>query len=199
MMTDDDLLRAYTERNDKGALDELFGRRRDEVYRAARRILKNDADANDAVQLAFVNALEKLGTLRERARFPAWLRRIAVNAALEMKRSRRRPPFQPAALPESAWSRDDFEVLRKALDGLPEEYRQPILLHYADGLSYEEIAEILDCPRGTVGTHIHRGMERLRASVSGAIARSAAVMICFLDGVPGTGDSAFAAVPSNLA
>ncbi len=199
MMTDDDLLEAYSARSDRGALDELFRRRRDEVYQAARRILRNDADANDAVQATFVNALEKLGTLRERSRFPAWLRRIAVNVALEMRRSRRRPELGPARIPESPWSREDFEVLRKALDELPDDYRQPILLHYCDGLSYDEIAEVLNCPRGTVGTHIHRGMGRLRASLSGAVATSAAVMLCLLDRAPGGGDTAFASAPSNLA
>jgi RNA polymerase sigma-70 factor (ECF subfamily) len=143
--------------------------------------------------------MEKLETLKEPARFPAWLRRIAVNSALEMKRSRaRRAPPPGATLnasPDGRWTAEDFELLRKALDDLPDDYRQPILLHYAEGLSYEDIAEILECPKGTVGTHIHRGMARLRASVSGAVAASAATMLCLLDRVSGPGDTALAAAP----
>jgi RNA polymerase sigma-70 factor (ECF subfamily) len=201
MMTDDELLRSWSERGDRTALDELLGRHRDEGLRAARRILRNEADANDAVQTAFVSAIEKLGTLREGARFPAWLRRIVVNSALEMRRTRSRKP--PGAVlspsPDERWSTEDFEILRKALDELPDDYRQPIVLHYCDGRSYEEVAEILDCPRGTVGTNIHRGMERLRVSLKGAVADSAATMLCLLDGLPGPGDSAFASAPDNFA
>src|SRR5574341_707250 len=118
MMTDDDLLRAYSERKDRTALDELFRRHDDIAYRAAQRILRNDADARDAVQAAFLNAIEKRDTLKESARFPGWLRRIAVNAALEMKRSRaRRTPPPGAALSAMAdgrWTAEDFEMLRKA-------------------------------------------------------------------------------------
>jgi len=196
MRTDDDLLRAYGERKDRTALDELFRRHDEVVYRAARRILRNDADARDAVQAAFLNAIEKLDTLKESARFPAWLRRIAVNVALEMKRARARrtPPagavFDPP--PDARWSREDFELLRRALDDLPDDYRQPILLHYAEGLTYEAISEILACPKGTVGTNIHRGMARLRASVSGAVAAAAATMLCLLDRATGPGDTALA-------
>ncbi len=201
MMTDDELLKGWTERGEKAALDELLARHRDEGLQAARRILRNEADAHDAVQAACVNAIEKIGTLREGARFPAWLRRIVVNAALEMRRSRARrlpgPVLSPS--PDERWSTEDFELLRKALDELPDDYRQPIVLHYCDGLSYEEVAGILDCPRGTVGTNIHRGMARLRASVKGAVADSAATMLCLLDRLPGPGDSAFASAPDSFA
>lgn len=200
-MTDDELLRSWTERGDRGALDELLARHRDGAFRAARRILRNEADAHDAVQAACVHAIEKLGTLRETGRFAAWLRRIAVNAALEMRRSRGRqiPGALLAPPPDERWSSEDFEVLRKAVDELPDDYRQPIVLHYCEGLSYEEVAELLDCPRGTVGTHIHRGMARLRASLTGALAESAATMLCLLDGLPGPGDSAYASAPDNFA
>ena len=201
MRTDDELLKDWTGRGDSCALDELLARHREGAFRAARRILRNEADAHDAVQAACVHAIEKLGTLREEGRFGAWMRRIAVNAALEMRRSRARglpaAPLSPA--PDERWSGEDFEVLRKAVDELPDEYRQPIVLHYCEGLSYDEVAELLDCPRGTVGTHIHRGMARLRASLTGALAHSTATMLCLLDRLPGPGDSAFASAPDNFA
>ncbi len=200
-MDDGDLLRAWRERSDRGALDALLGRHREDAYRAARRILRNDADAHDAAQAACVQAIEKLPCLRDSGRFGAWLRRIAVNAALEARRSRaRRLPANAAVLtPDERWSAEDFEILRKAVDGLPDDYRQPIVLHYCEGFSYEEVAEMLDWPRGTVGTNIHRGMARLRASLTGALASSAATMLCLLDRLPGPGDSAFAAAPDGLA
>ena len=169
-------------------VQELFERHRDDVYRTAWRILRNDADALDATQAAFLNALQALPTLKEADRFPGWLRRIAVNAALGLKRTRgldrRRAESAPRTEPEVPMSAEDFQVLKRALDDLPDEYRQPILLHHAEGLSYDEIARILDWPRGTVGTNIHRGLQRLRTALAGCFASSDRILIALLEQPP---------------
>lgn len=190
-------------------LEERFGRHKDEVYWTARRILRNDADALDATQATFLNALQALSTLKEESKFPGWIRRIAVNVALGMKRSRltERLHADDAARPaefEPAMSADDFNVLKRAVAELPEEYRLPIVLHHAEGLSYDEIARTLDWPRGTVGTNIHRGLERLRTALAGSFANSDKVLIALLEGslppAPSTGpDTALAMGPLNLA
>ena len=189
-------------------LPELFERQRDDLYRIARRILRNDADALDATQAAFLHALQALPTLKDETRFPAWLRRIAVNAALGMKRTRgldrQRAGGAPRPEMEVPMSAEDFQVLRRALDDLPDEYRQPILLHHAEGLSYEEIAQILDWPRGTVGTNIHRGLERLRTALAGSFAGSDRILIALLEQAPPPPasrgpDTALACGPANLA
>ena len=101
-------------------------------------------------------------------------------------------------------SAEDFQVLRRALDDLPDEYRQPILLHHAEGLSYEEVAQILDWPRGTVGTNIHRGLQRLRSALAGSFASSDRILIALLEQAPPSAppagpDSALALDPPNLA
>jgi RNA polymerase sigma-70 factor (ECF subfamily) len=188
MKSDEELFRAYSAESDRDALQELFERHKDDVYRTTRRILRNDADALDATQSTFLNALQALPSLKEADRFPGWLRRIAVNAALGMKRSRgsERAHAGSSARPEmeTPMSAEDFQVLKRALDELPEEYRLPIVLHHSEGLSYEEIARMLEWPRGTVGTNIHRGMERLRISLAGSFASSDRVLIALLEGTP---------------
>ncbi len=204
MRSDEELFRS----GDREALEELFERHRDGVTRTVRRILRNDADALDATQATFLNALQALPTLKEAARFSAWLRRIAVNAALGMKRTRGLDRHRAEAVPrpemEVPLSAEDFQALRRALDDLPDEYRQPILLHHAEGLSYEEIAQILDWPRGTVGTNIHRGLERLRTALAGSFASSDRILLALLEQAPPQAPSAgpgtaLAAAPFPLA
>jgi RNA polymerase sigma-70 factor (ECF subfamily) len=184
MTSDEELFRT----GGREAIEVLFERHRGDVYRTARRILRNDADALDATQATFLNALQALPSLKDAARFPAWLRRIAVNAALGMKRTRGLERNRAEAAPrpdlEVPMSPDDFRVLRRALDDLPDEYRQPILLHHAEGLSYEEIAQILDWPRGTVGTNIHRGLERLRTALAGSFTSTDRILLALLEQVP---------------
>lgn len=188
MKSTEELLRAYSEANDKAALQELFHRQREDVYLTARRILRNDADALDATQATFLQAMRRIGTLREAGRFPAWLRRISVNVALGMKRSRAPDPeaererLRAVRVPDrdEAQVREELEILKVELDRLPEGYRLPIVLHHCEGLSYEEIGRLLACPKNTVGTKIHRGLERLRAALTPALAHSAEVLLALL-------------------
>jgi RNA polymerase sigma-70 factor (ECF subfamily) len=188
MKSDEELFRAHSESSDRDALQELFERHQDDVYRTTRRILRNDADALDATQATFLSALQALPTLKEAERFPGWLRRIAVNSALGMKRSRGSERARAGSIPkpgmEVPMSAEDFQVVQRALDELPEEYRLPIVLHHREGFSYEEIAGMLEWPRGTVGTNIHRGMERLRVSLAGSFASSDRLLIALLEGGP---------------
>jgi len=190
-------------------LEDLYERHRDDVYRTTHRILRNDADALDATQATFLNALQALPSLKDEAKFPGWLRRIAVNVALGMRRTRvverAHGDSPPVAEPAPALSADDYQVLKRAVNELPEEYRLPIVLHHSEGLSYDEISRIMECPRGTVGTNIHRGLERLRLALAGSFASSDEILIALLENppppsVPPRGpDSAFAAGPPTLA
>lgn len=170
------------------AFEELFRRHKDDIYRTTRRILRNDADALDATQSTFLNALQALPSLKDEAKFPGWLRRIAVNVALGMRRARasERPwgECTPAAEPAPAMSADDYQVLKRAVNELPDDYRLPIVLHHGEGLSYEEIARMMDIPRGTVGTHIHRGLERLRLALAGSFTATDEILIALLEGAP---------------
>ena len=200
MSSDEELFQAYGERGDRGALDALFERHRDGVYVGARRILRNEADALDATQATFLNALRALPRLKEGARFPGWLRRIAVNVALEMRRSRRSEEFRSKKAggpvpPGGGVDAESQAILRRALEELPDDYRLPIVLHHCEGLTYEEIARLLECPRGTVGTNIHRGLERLREALAPRLEISDQAIAALL-GAPGPDpDTAFAGTP----
>ncbi|MBI2933425.1 MAG: sigma-70 family RNA polymerase sigma factor [Planctomycetes bacterium] len=182
MRTDLELFEAYRGHGDRQALDELFRRHVDAVYRTTRRILGNNADAEDATQAAFMNVIRHAATLKEGASFAGWLYRIAVNAALKARarRAQERPVAGLEAVVGSNARRegDMRQVLEKAIEGLPEEYRHPIQLHYFEGLTCDEIAEALECPRGTVGTRLNRGMDRLRAALAGSgLALTAAALL----------------------
>src|SRR4026209_1517073 len=107
-------------------VQDLFERHREDVYRTTRRILRNDADALDATQATFLNALQALPTLKEAEKFPGWLRRIAVNGALGMRRSRASGgatgDLVRAPEPTPVLNADDYQVLKRAVNALPEEY-----------------------------------------------------------------------------
>ena len=126
-----------------------------------------------------------------------------MNVALEMRRSRvseesRTRKAGGPIPPGGGVDAESQAILRRALEDLPEEYRLPIVLHHCEGLSYEEIARLLDCPRGTVGTNIHRGLECLRAALAPRLEISDQAIAALLGGPPLDGDSAFAVGPPSL-
>ena len=140
-------------------------------------ILKDRARAEEEVQEAYLTALESLPRLTDRERFYPWLRRIAVNRAIEaMRRTRRRdriraehPGGASGAVEEPAAAdalKDIIRVeagrrVRAALDRLPERQRAAVVLRFFDGLSMREIAEILGCEPVTARTQVFRGLQRL--------------------------------------
>jgi RNA polymerase sigma-70 factor (ECF subfamily) len=144
----DEALLARVTRGDRAGLDELFRRYRAVSFRVAYRLLGNEADALDAVQEGFVNALTNLRGFRGQSSFKTWLLRIVTNAALDLGRTRRRrearavngwagddPPAAPA--PEGDLDRADLrDALDRALAVLPEAQRQTFVLHVDGGLSY---------------------------------------------------------------
>lgn len=139
------------------------------------RIVSNRADAEDATQIALMAIVRALPRFDGRSKFSTWVYRIATNAALdEVRRIRRRPV--PAEDPVGAASagrrgapstRDGSEsvesqmVIRHALTQLPEEFRTAIVLRHIADLEYEEIAEILEIPVGTVRSRLSRGRAQL--------------------------------------
>ena len=138
-------------------------------------------DASDVAQDAFLKAWRKLPEFDERARFYTWLYRIASNTALDWrKRERYRKhgdlPVRPEgedALPDagpgpqtSARRRELAAAIDRAIDGLPPHYHEIVVLRETDGLSYEEIAEVLGISKGTVESRLFRARERLREVLS---------------------------------
>ena len=156
------------------ALYELIMRRYNRLlFRVARGIVREDDEARDVVQAAYVRAYYHLNQFRGPAGFRSWLARIAINEALA--RARRTPalvaaeeqilafPDMDNSEPESAAeSRDVLRILQAAIDRLPEEFRQVFMLRGVEQLSISETAELLDIKPATVKTRFHRARRLLQ-------------------------------------
>lgn len=129
------------------------------------------ADADDLTQDVFETALQRLGELREAAAFPGWLLSIARHAALDAKR--RRAPLtgiEIDAVDANATHEDRLDAQRSlaAIRGLPEAYRETLMLRLVEGLSGPEIAQRTGLSPGSVRVNLHRGMALLRTALTGA-------------------------------
>ena len=150
---------------DRAALDALLRRHYDRLYALCRRMTGDAADAADACQEALIAIVRGLPAFDGRSAFGTWAYRVATNACLdEMRRRRRRPePGLPEGSAEVASPIDQIESstvrvdLDKALQSLPADYRAVVVLRDLCGLSYDEIAQALDIPPGTVRSRIARG------------------------------------------
>ena len=159
---------------DRDGFGELHRRYYARVVGVVAGILKDRARAEEEVQEAYLTALESLPRLADRERFYPWLRRIAVNRAIEaMRRTRRRERIRAehsGAGAEEHGAGDALEKIirveaghrvRAALDRLPERQRAAVVLRFFDGLPMREIAEILGCEPVTARTQVFRGLQRL--------------------------------------
>jgi RNA polymerase sigma-70 factor (ECF subfamily) len=160
------------------ALFEILMRRHNErVYRAARAILRDDREAEDVMQQAYVNAYAHLRQFDGRAQFSTWLTRIAVHEAIARarKRGRYEPldggsdgghtviPMSPAPDPErQAFARELGALLESAVDGLSDGYREVFMLREVEGMSTAETAAVLDISEDLVKTRLSRARAALR-------------------------------------
>jgi RNA polymerase sigma-70 factor (ECF subfamily) len=177
------------QKGDGEAFATLVERHQRQLYRLALRMTGSEADAQEVLQEAFLNAYQKLPLFRGEAQFSSWLYRIAANSALMRLRRKRRAPDalteQPLELsgprfsadgyldppPMSDWSQraDDKmmsaelgSAIQKAVGQLPEDYRTVFLLKDVDGLSNEDIATALDLTVPAVKSRLHRARLALR-------------------------------------
>jgi RNA polymerase sigma-70 factor (ECF subfamily) len=145
------------------------------LYNVAYRLAGNDDDAQDLVQEALIRVRKGLERY-EPGSLNGWLARIVTNVFLdEMRRRKRRPtdalPDDPGyVLPPAPAAEDVFtglsDEIQRALAGLPEEFRVPVVLCDVSDLSYEQIAEATGVPIGTVRSRLHRGRRMLRAALT---------------------------------
>jgi RNA polymerase sigma-70 factor (ECF subfamily) len=156
------------------------------LYCIARSILKDEAEAEDAVQETYLRAFEGLSTFREEAMLSTWLTRIAINEALGRKRKRRLtveveaieaaqqdsaqiirfPTMNAQTDPErSAAQREIRQLLERSIDALPEPFRVVFVMRDVEELSVEETAALLAIRPETVNTRLHRARRLLRQSL----------------------------------
>ncbi|MGH2475888.1 MAG: RNA polymerase sigma factor, partial [Candidatus Limnocylindrales bacterium] len=160
---------------DLDAFEEIVRARMDAVYRLSFAILGDEDDARDAAQETFVTAWRQIDRLRDADRFDGWLRRVAVNAARMVHRSRRRRGVReiPASrvggvtdMPAVARPSDaDAATLDLALRRLPIEQRSILALHHLEGRPLTDLALILEIPVGTVKSRLHAARQALQAAI----------------------------------
>jgi RNA polymerase sigma-70 factor (ECF subfamily) len=192
---------ALVERCRKGdiaAFEPLVEKYRQRVWRLAYNVLRDREEAWDVAQEAFIRAYQALPSFRGQSAFYTWLFRIVMNVASDRARARaaRGRAFGTERVPEEDWDRvmvdkpageqspdeaaastEDRERIMRALATLSEQHRDIIVLSDVEGLSYKEIADVLEIPMGTVMSRLHNARRRLRAALGPLLVLVLAVMI----------------------
>ncbi|MFY9178870.1 MAG: RNA polymerase sigma factor RpoE [Venatoribacter sp.] len=187
--TTDQQLVARVQKGDRRAFDLLVIKYQHRILALVGRFVRDFAEAQDVTQEAFVKAYRALPNFRGESQFYTWMYRIAVNTAKNYLVSRgRRTPTQDIDIddsefftaepnlkdnssPDALLQRDELQkVVFDAIAALPEELRMAVTLREMDGLSYEEIAEVMDCPIGTVRSRIFRAREAIERKMQPLLA-----------------------------
>jgi len=175
--TDDADLVARVQAGDLKAFEVLYHRYKGPIYRTALAITRQHEAAEEILQECFLRAYENIGKVDNRAPFPAWLHRIAVNLGYNWLAKRRFTlmPLDemvgqlmsgPGVSPERAMERGELQqIIQEAIDSLEFKHRVVIILFYLQGFSLSDIAYILDCPVGTVKSRLHYAREKLRRTL----------------------------------
>ncbi len=158
----------------------------DQLYGAAMKMTRNPQDAQDLVQETFAKAFASFGTFTEGTNLKAWLYRIMTNSYINVYRKKQREPYLGAVDDLEDWQLGGAEsttamssrsaeaeaidrtpagVVTEALNALPEDFRMVVYLADVEGFSYQEIADIVERPIGTVMSRLHRGRSRLRQAL----------------------------------
>ncbi|MBX2808829.1 MAG: RNA polymerase sigma factor RpoE [Cellvibrionaceae bacterium] len=177
------------QRGDKRAFDLLVLKYQHKIISVVHRYVRDNADVQDVVQEAFIKAYRALANFRGDSAFYTWMYRIAINTAKNHLLSKgRRPPATDVELEDAEYmpggeSLQDIDTpegslfcdqlhsaVHKAIAELPEDLRSAVTLREIEGLSYEEIAEIMACPVGTVRSRIFRAREAIDKVVQSMMA-----------------------------
>jgi len=183
------------QQGDRRAFDQLVQRYQHKVLKLVMRYVRNHAEAEDVAQEAFLKAYRAIQSFRGDSAFYTWIYRIAINTAKNVIAARGRSPIEydldrpegeesrelqarmkDTATPEAmALTEEIRSTVNAAIDALPEDLRTAIQLREFEGMSYEEIANAMECPVGTVRSRIFRAREaidaRLREVFEGGLGR----------------------------
>ena len=179
---EDNFLIRQAVRGDAYAFEQLMRRHEGRMYSVAIRMCGNREDAQDCVQDAMLRIYRALDRFKGQSSFSTWVYRITMNTCLdELRRRKVRASTSLDTLLESGWSPTDESdtperhaidserrrALSSAIQSLPEDMRSAIVLREMQGLSYEEISDVLSVNVGTIKSRISRGREKLRQLISG--------------------------------
>jgi RNA polymerase sigma-70 factor, ECF subfamily len=162
---DDREIVARCQQGDQGAMQVLFERHNKKIYAMALRMTGSGADAEDVVQDTFIKAFRYLPKFRGDSAVGTWLYRIAVNLTRDLHKRRQRSRPEPEMDPgEHVEPRDTLAAkeLERALQELPEGYREVLVLHDVMEKDHKEIASILDVKVGTSKSQLHKARARMR-------------------------------------
>jgi len=181
--------KAAFQKDDSAEFEALMRQHNRMLFRTARAILHDDAEAEDALQEAYLKAYGAMGSFRGEAKVSTWLARIVANEALQRLRKQNQHgaivPLHPSASPDeineipegsmsktpehSAARAEIRKLLEKRIDALPDAYRPVFVLRAVEELSVEEVAEVLRVPAATVRTRFFRARSLLRESLASEI------------------------------
>ena len=178
-MSDDDRLIAECLKGNTAAFGELVSRYPDRLFNTMLRLVDHAEDARDVVQEAFLHAYQSLHSFKGDSLFFTWLYRIGVNTAISMKRKQRPllrvqatregeggiDPLDPSEVNRPGYALEMAEEERRvqeALSRLSPEHRAVLVMKDMEGMKYEEMAEVLEVPVGTIRSRLHRARLELR-------------------------------------
>ena len=168
-------IRLFSKKQEKDQFERLAGESERQVYAVCYHMMGCREDAQDCAQETMLRAFKAFGSFRRDASFSTWITRIAMNVCTDALRKRRPvtsldamrddtnfdlPDAGPTAYAQLE-QKERVRLLREGLDELPEEMRQIIVLRDMRGMSYEEIAAVLEVPLGTVKSRVNRAREKL--------------------------------------
>lgn len=188
--SDEELVNLYTNDGEESAFDEIVSRYSDRIYGFAFRITRNTSDAEEVFQEVFLTLTKKLDTFRGESKFSSWLYRVTVNASYMYLRSQKKhesnislenyAPYDDKGtlmgrIMDKDWSsrpdiiiygKEALKIIDESINELPESYRTVFHLRDIDGLSNEEVADILEITVPAVKSRLHRARLFLRDKLS---------------------------------
>lgn len=190
MTKDTSILIKQAIEGDENAYKDLLDSYRGAIFNLLYKMVRNREETEDLVQEAFMKAFRSLPSFNEEYAFSTWLYKIAINNCIDHMRKKRLKTFSMnkpvkakdgevdrefpdnSMLPDKGILNEErASILEQAIDDLPENYRIAIVLRHSEERSYEEIAEILDIPLGTVKARIFRAREMLKKMLKGKFMR----------------------------
>ena len=178
-LSDFEVIRLCIEQ-DRDAFSEIVARYKNLVYSIVLRMVDNTDDANDMAQEVFIKAYKNLARYHPEFKFSTWIMRIATNHVIDFRRKRRletvsmdENPNETLTLPSQSNSpegdliqKEDSQQIKTLLNELPDIYKVPIVLFHQQGMSYQEISEVIQEPLSKVKNRIFRGRRLLKEGLS---------------------------------